>query len=799
MPTESINHNPFITLFKRHLRLSLTLMLIVTLLASLLMMANILEDPKRYSNLYTYLLVISSLGLIMLTVLIGLNVYDLINQVRQKRPGARLIVRLVLLFLILTTTPLLLVYFFSLEFLHQRLDTWFDTNLENGAGKALELSKASLLHRRREAVSKTREIADALLARASVTDLPPLGDEVPAVAKEEPISSKISRLRMQYGATEIALLEDKGRIIAFSSADTLQLLPTQQSLEPLTFGNVGGSQTLLPKASDVLSKTLLPKSDSATAQGSDYQVLESLLLNNAHYRTLLQLPPAQGESTPRFLITLLPIPEELADLTNNVEDLLNDFKEASYLRAPLTQSFSMVLSLVLLLSIFSAAWAAFITARRLVSPIRDLAEGTQAVAQGDYDKQVPASHLDEIGFLVQSFNQMIDKLRFARDAAKQNQQLADDQLAYLEIILERLSSGVISLDHELQLRTSNAAAEHILGVELHQLLGQKLPDACDAHPPLQALCETALPHLQQQDNDWQAELTLFSNSGRKVLICRGTHLPALANNPAGHVLVFDDVTTLIQAQRDAAWSEVARRLAHEIKNPLTPIRLSAERLRHKYLATFPEKEAETLDRMTHTIIQQVESLRTLVNAFSDYARTPQILLRPLDLNALVREVLDLYQNSAVPIKLELADDLPLLNADQNRLRQVLHNLLKNALEACTAEDAQIMIGTRYQHTPELQCAELLVHDNGSGIPEKILGQIFEPYVTSKIKGSGLGLAIVKKIVEEHGGMVSIENTEPGVRVAIRLPLVENASKEKDAAETTADPQADAAQTLLTTI
>lgn len=712
------------------MRLVLTLLLIIALLTSLLMMANVLEDPARFDRLYSSLLVISSLGLIMLIVLIGLNVYDLVAQVRHKRPGARLTVRLVLLFLLLTTTPVLLVYYFSVEFLHQRLENWFDVRVESGVKNALELSRESLTQYRREALQKTQNLAYQM-----------------AGISNQSAALELNVMRDDSQATELALLETQGRIIAVSSAEPNKLLPTHAS-EPLS----------LPPNSDL-----------------DYAInLEPVPPLGVQLRVLVKCPPDPGKPTSegRLLAALFPFPEHVTDLANSVEESAAEYQRLSYLRQPLINSFTLVLSLVLLLSIFSAAWAAFITSRRLVAPIRDLAEGTRAVARGDYDQQVPFSQLDELGFLVESFNHMTDKLRTARDAAKHNQQLADDQLAYLEIILERLSSGVLSLDHKLRLRTSNAAAAQILGVNLNTLLGQNLLAVCDQHPPLQALCEAAAPFLQtdEKDADWQAELTLFDKSGRKILICRGTRLPALANNPAGHVLVFDNITTLVQAQRNAAWTEVARRLAHEIKNPLTPIRLSAERLRHKYLPSFPDKEAETLDRMTHTIIQQVESLRTLVNAFSDYARSPQIQLKHLQLNELIREVLDLYQNPEARINTRLAPDLPLINADQGRLRQVLHNLLKNALEAGGEEALVITVSTRYHASDDLAYVELRVQDNGKGVPDDMLGQVFEPYVTAKVKGSGLGLAIVKKIVEEHNGLVSLENCHPGACVNIRLPL-----------------------------
>jgi len=270
--------------------------------------------------------------------------------------------------------------------------------------------------------------------------------------------------------------------------------------------------------------------------------------------------------------------------------------------------------------------------------------------------------------------------------------------------------------------------------------------------------------------DWREEITLFGANGRKILICRGTQLQrtAVEGQPEGYVIVFDDVTTLIQAQRDAAWSEVARRLAHEIKNPLTPIQLSTERLRQKCLPKLPEKEAETLDRMTHTIIQQVDAIKSMVNVFSDYAKIPAIHKEPLNINQLIKEVLDLYHHVNIPLHTDLDKKIPEIEADRGRLRQVLHNIIKNALEAKSTENA-ITITSRYLTESCFECVELRFSDKGPGIPEALLEKIFEPYVTTKTKGTGLGLAIVKKIIDEHHGAVWIEQDQ-GTHVVIRLPV-----------------------------
>jgi len=720
---------------RRHIRLALTLLLFATLLLSLLMMTQVLSDSSRYQSLYSPLLVISSLGLGGLIILIGINISDLFRQLRNKRAGARLTVRLVLLFALLAISPLMIMYYFSLEFLHQRLDNWFDTQVNQTLDSALKLSRASLSANQRNALQKTNKLANQLRA---------FSDTEAAL--------ELDNLREQLQMNEVLLLKATGEIIAFSSADMTQLLPKG-------------------KLSEILPMEL--------KQSQQHVSLEPVEENRMTIQAVVQYTPRMNLKSPenRWLVALEPIPGHLNNLINDVQERADMYSQSTYLRQSLKVSFTLVLSLVMLLGLFGATWAAFFAARLLVRPIRNLAEGTRAVADGDYNKQLPYSNLDELGFLVQSFNLMTRRIREARDLAERSQHMVDAQLAYLEIVLERMSSGILSLDGEYRLRTCNAAAGRILGVDLNPLMYQPLLSACEGYPSLQVLCQAAEQHLMKEDGDWQEEAVFFSSSGRKVLNCRGTRLPSLDETGKGHVIVFDDVTRLLQAQREAAWSGVARRLAHEIKNPLTPIRLSAERLRHKYLPSFPDKEARTLDRMTHTIIQQVEAMKEMLDNFSNYARTPEISLKPLQLNIVLHEVLDLYQSSGANIERCLQADLPNIDADANRLRQVFTNLVKNALEAQSLENSHVhphvCVISRYETDEHLQFVEIRIRDNGPGIPADMLDQIFEPYVTTKVKGNGLGLAIVKKIIEEHGGVIWLENNQDtiGCTVYIRLPCL----------------------------
>ncbi|MGD9385066.1 MAG: ATP-binding protein, partial [Thioalkalispiraceae bacterium] len=543
-------------------------------------------------------------------------------------------------------------------------------------------------------------------------------------------------------------------------------------------------RNIIASSSDESSKLIPAQLDETIhtylKQDIDYVGIEPVRDGNIYViRVAIQIPSADPVGEPRIMQSTFNVPERINNLAKGVQESYTVYRERVYFRESLKISFVFTLSLVLLLSILMAIWVAFYIARQLVQPIRDLVDGTQAVAEGNYQKQLPIPGKDELGFLVKSFNQMTQKIAMVTDEANRSQQQLAEQHAYLEVVLTNLSSGVITLDQDRRIHTCNAAASQILGIELEPYEGFSLNKLSHEQPQTLLFIDMILSHLDRQDREWQEEMTFFNTSGRQVLLCRGSSLPA-TNKPSenessnGYIIVFDDITNLVQAQRNAAWGEVARRLAHEIKNPLTPIQLSAERLRHKYLNSMPAKDAELLDRSTHTIVQQVSTLKEMVKAFSDYARMPNIELQPTDLNAVITEVSDLYRNNDYhcPIKLNLDKGTPEIDADDGRIRQLLHNLIKNALEAMQErDDPWLEISTRCMEKEACKFVELRINDNGMGIPEDLMGDLFEPYVTTKPKGSGLGLAIVKKIIEEHGGMIWAENNElGGASIVIRLPV-----------------------------
>ncbi len=708
--------------------------LVSFLLLTLLMLSDVTRNPTRFGEFYTPLIGLTIVGLVILSALFVRDIAQLAREVRANRPGARLTVRMVTIFSLLAVTPVMLIYLFSVQFLHRSVDNWLDVRIEQALEGALELSRVSLNRNMRERLKQVELLAVQL-------------SDLSAPDAAERLHDTFDML----GASEVTLMSSKGRVIA-TSTNTTALVPTPPD-----------------------EAVLLQVRQSGTYIGLDpideFGLLLRVVVNIAS--------PAPGQE-PRLVQALFPVAKRMNELESGVRTAFERYRDLIYLRAPLKTSFMLTLSLVLLVSLLSAVWAAVFAARRLTAPLRRMAELTRSVAAGDYETRLPAKGADEIGFLADSFNEMTRKLAFARDEARDSHRQLEEQRTYLEAVLSRLSSGVLTTSHDGCLVTFNQMAKDILDTPLERQSGAPLLRLDGHSPRLAPFAERVGARILAARPDWREEVEMDGPHGRQILMCRGTVLPGLHGAGPGHVIVFDDVTRLIEAQRSQAWEEVARRLAHEIKNPLTPIQLSAERLRHKYLHTMDGPDAESLDRLTRTIVQQVESLKEMVNAFSRYARTPALHARPVDVNELVSDVAELYrdEDGNEVLRLDLDGPLPVVKVDPGQYRQVLHNLIRNADEALanrerageTARSEPITVGTRRVMEKGREFVETRVDDQGAGIGNAVLGRLFEPYVSTKPRGTGLGLAIVKKIVEEHDGTVAAENRPGGgASLIVRLP------------------------------
>jgi nitrogen fixation/metabolism regulation signal transduction histidine kinase len=696
----------------------------VLLVAALLLANDAASGNSRLAAWYSWLLVASALALVVLCAVIAQRLWRLRQDLRAGVPGARLTRRVLLRLIVLAVPPVVIVYGFALNFLDATVDTWFDVRLEHALDDALTIARISIDDRLRAAERSCAALAQRLA---------PLGDAE--------LAGELDRSIDREGALALTVFGANQAVLATTSADPQWLTPA-------------------PPDAHVLLQV-----QSAGRYAAAEPLGERMVL-----RVVLPLPSTTPGAT-RLLQALYPVPSRLQPLTTGVERASFDFARLKFLRGSLKLTFTLVLTFVLLLSVLFALLAAFGTARRLTAPIGRLAAATRAVGAGRYDTPLPVRQDDELGFLLASFNQMQRELELASSRLKHSMRETENQRAYLKAVLERLSAGVLGLDREGVLRTANHAAETILDVPWTRHIGQPLAALRAMRPDLSPLIDPILKHMREGLREWREEVVVEREGERRVLMLRGTELAPLLGDDAGVVAVFDDLTLLNRAQRDAAWAEVARRLAHEVKNPLTPIQLAAERLRRRFIGRLPAEETELLDRATHTIISQVEALKAMVNAFGDYARPAQIEARPLALSALVGEVLDLYENDQrIRLTRRFAAE-PLVRADPGRLRQLLHNLIKNALEAIgDARQPHIEVSIRKVVDDGQNWIELAVADNGPGLPDGFDARWFEPYTTSKAKGTGLGLAVAKKIAEEHGGSIRAENRPGGGAVfVVHLP------------------------------
>jgi len=698
------------------------LFLLSFIVLSLQLMSSALQDTSQLGDLYTWLLLSNAVGTVCLLVLVSYNIFSLARRLKKREAGSRLTRNIVLLFIVLTLVPAGTVFYFSMKFLHQSIDSWFNVELDAAMEDALELSQASLEQRVRWNLRQSQRLTESIRNKSL-----------------QEIALEIEQLREIAAASEVTLLSKKGKVIAFSGLTRSDILPS------------------LPVSSLFFQ----------VQQGEDFVNLASV-----DDRLVVQAIVAIEPRKTHYLQIVYPVPERIGDLTDSVEFAYVRFQEMTYLRHSLKISFSLVLSLVLLMSFLAAVSAAFISVRGIISPIRDLVRGTQAVAAGYYEQLLPAKRQDDLGFLVESFNEMVRQISRAQDETRKSTQEIERQRAYLETLLTSLTSGVLSFDSSLNIRTANQAANIILHVQVMRFYGRDLAHLARGHPDLMALVKVVQPLLEKSFDIWQRNIVVEGPDGRKEIVCQGAPLFSAEGGYIGAVLVFDDITDLIQAQKNAAWSEVARRLAHEIKNPLTPIQLSAERLQHKLLNKLDGDDRQMLSRSTRTIIQQVEAMKHMVDDFSEYAQPTRNQTTNLDLPALVQEVVVLYAaDPKVEFEFQLGAERMLIKADAVSIRQLLHNMFKNALEAMEGE-GKISIKLQTVRKNNSTVVQLAIYDTGCGIDINQAKKIFEPYVTNKQKGTGLGLAIVKKVIEEHGGTIRLDSRyKQGAGFIMQFPAV----------------------------
>ncbi|MEO1575266.1 MAG: HAMP domain-containing protein, partial [Pseudomonadota bacterium] len=582
------------------------------LVVSLALLAKTTQNSDEFGRMHVFIVLLNAMGLALLLSVIFVSVLRLVRDYRKGVPGARLKARMIAMFVSLAIVPIMLVYLYSMYFLNKGIDSYFNTDVEQGLSDALTLSRGALDLRTRDEM----DAMSMMVERARGWD-------------EREYVRNIQRMRRELRADELTIYGPNGRIIATSADDQLSIMPAPPPDDVLRQARSG-----VPRV------TLEPTSDG----GLVAHVVRRLNAESPG------VPPTIAHAT-------FNVPPSLNRLARSVQEASEEYDALVFLREPLKDSFKLTLTLVLLVSLLIALWGVFFFARRIVAPIQDLVAGTRAVAEGNFDTRLPEPGKDDVGFLVRSFNDMTQRLEHARNTALSSQNALETERANLEAVLSRLTTGVVALERDLTIRTVNEAAGAILGVDFTGAAGKPLADVAPDQRLYAQFVEVCRGHLDRGEREWREQIVLRGEVGRRVLTCACASLPfENPQQPGGFVVVFDDVTGLLQAQRDAAWGEVARRLAHEIKNPLTPIQLSAERLRRRYLETMAEDDAELLERATRTIIGQVESMKDMVDAFRDYARAPDMDVQSVDLNRLIVEIADLYRNRemAVSITLDLA-------------------------------------------------------------------------------------------------------------------------------------------------
>jgi len=739
----------------------------------LYLLAAASSNTAAFGRNYPLLLALNGAVALALAVLVVLLVARLVRRWRQKRFGARLMARFAVAFALVGALPGLLIYIVSVEFLSRSIESWFEVRVDRALESGLTLGRAALEAQLADLGGKARAIALELA-------------EVP----EDGQLAALDRARERAGVQEALLVTAAGNLVGTSSARGTSMAPDLPVPSQLRQARVQRSVALIegdPLSTDprlgLRTRVIVPVPQATTPMFTPQ-------LPTAGPRAAA---PARGPTVPslqaerRFLQLVQRVPSNVAANAQALQDGYREYQELALSRGGLQQIYTLTLTLTLLLAVFAAMAAAVLLASSMTAPLLHVAEGTRAVAEGDYRRRVREFRGDdELNVLARSFNAMTAQLGQARDAVEAKQRELENAKAYLERVLANLSAGVIVVNHDWRLVTANYGASRILGLPLSPRVGEGLHDVVPALATRlsgafedQALSATPKDSWQQQIEVPRAGAV--PGAEPLSLLARGSRLP-LDDGP-GYVVVFDDITQVISAQRAVAWGEVARRLAHEIKNPLTPIQLAAERLQMKLSPRLPPEQADVLMRGAATIVSQVAAMKRMVDDFRDYARVPPARLAPLDLNALVEEVVALYGTAGATVQMHLAPRLPAILGDGGQLRQVIHNLIANAQEAIgaaraargegadggdPAEPPRIVVRTEPVRVDDTGApggaatgVRFAVEDNGPGFPTNILRRAFEPYVTTKPSGTGLGLAMVKKIVDEHGARIELVNRHVG--------------------------------------
>lgn len=709
-------------------------LIILLALTLLVLLAVASANTSFFDKYFAWLFAANILVGLLFAIVIIILVITISIRWRQKYFGARLIAKLAMFFALVGVLPGAILYGVSLQFVSRSIESWFDVKVEGALEAGLNLGRTTIDISKADLLSKGRELVSTIQADSRKSG-------------EGGLTLLLSRQLQQMDLKELAVFASGPKTIASASLDLSSFVIQMAASEKLSQARSLGQLVEIDEPSREIEK-------------STYRIKLILPLQQSLFNTDSGFN-FKNQSEDRYLLLVKDMPESLSNNALSVQEAYIEYQEKALGRSGLRKMYIGTLTIALFLALFIAMTLALLLGRQLANPLIMLLKGTKAVADGDLSPRPEINTGDELGLLTRQFNVMTKQLLDARNSL-------EDSKAFSESILSNLTAGVYVLDANHHLMLSNAGAERIFEMSLSQKVGQTLESIPKLMAFDKAVKEAFREHEISSDDPsghWQKQIILGEESKDHqhehgiTLLVRGTKLP---NNLL--IVVFDDISEVITAQRSIAWGEVARRLAHEIKNPLTPIQLSAERIQQKLNSQLDPSQQEFLTRSTANIITQVEAMKQMVNDFRDFAKTPEANLQNLSINNLVIDVLGLYEGS--PVKADLDKACPDISADPTQMRQVIHNLVQNALDASLEahknSDFSILIKTEFLPSPTNSSSEpgivkLSILDSGTGFASRILSRAFEPYVTTKVKGTGLGLATVKKIVDEHGARIELRN------------------------------------------
>ena len=696
------------------MRYLITSALVISLALLVILIRSLSNSDFISSETFQLLLKINLAFVVLLFIFITLQVYRLFKEVKKEVTGSRLTLRLVISYSVMIIVPLMVLYFVSVNFLTKSIESWFNVRVESALESGLNIGQKTLDILRKDVELKSRSISYSL-SNSKINEFNPI----------------LSDLTEKFDIYDAMIIDDESQILAISSRDNIEIDTVFPDEKDLILANTGFHGKIdITQENIIYLKTYQP-----------YFLIDDKIQKKF------------------YLILTQKIPESISQAALSVESVFEDYQALTFSRNSLKVIYQITLSIILFLAILLSISLALYFSRRFTMPLSILSEATQSIAKGNFKKKIPEQGKDELGMLVRSFNIMTTKLETANKTLELNRQRIESSRNFLESIINNMSSGIIVIDPKNNIRLTNKLASKLLGFNLELLNGQRFNQILEHGSQFEEI--VTLVNKSKINNKEKALILKFK---RRILSIQLTEEDVGRNK--NKIIIIDDISEITAAQRNEAWSEVARRLAHEIKNPLTPIQLSAERIDHKFSKQLEKKDRAILSDITKTIVNQVDAIKKMVNEFTEYSRSPELTKTEINLVDLINELVNLFQKEDLTINILSSSKKINFMCDEIKIRQVFVNLINNAYEA-KKDDSACEIDIRLRKTKSSMIVNFI--DNGSGINDDI--DIFQPYVTTKKTGTGLGLAVVKKIIDEHDGSISIKNNKlSGANVEIQFSI-----------------------------